>query len=158
MAIFLEIEDIDGSVTAAGHEDWIEVDSLQWGVGRAIASGIGTAADRESSKPSISEISLSKMMDASSPLIFTEACVGVSQLVTIHLCKTGEEDLETYMEYELTNCMISGYSVSSGGDRPTETISLSFTQMVMTYTPSDSEGAGGDPIPAGYDMELGTKV
>ena len=97
-------------------------------------------------------------MDASSPLIFTEACVGKSQTITIHLCKTGEEELETYMEYELTNCMISGYSVSSGGDRPTESISLSFTQMIMTYTPSDSEGEGGDPIPSGYDMEAGTKV
>jgi len=158
MAIFLEIEDIDGSVTATGHEGWIEVDSLQWGVGRAIASGVGTSADRESSKPSISEISISKKMDASSPLIFTEACVGISQTVTIVLCKTGQEELEVYMEYELTNCMISGYSVSSGGDRPNETISLSFTQLVMTYTPSDSEGAGEDPIPAGYDMEAGTKV
>ena len=158
MAIYLEIEGIEGNVTAAGHENWIDLNSIQWGVGRAISSSVGTSADREASKPSISEISVTKQMDASSPMIFTEACVGKSKTVTIHLCTTGTEEIETYMEYELEDCMVSGYSVSSGGERPSESISFSFTKMTMKFIPYGKDGSPESPIPAGYDMATGTTV
>jgi type VI secretion system secreted protein Hcp len=158
MSIYLKIEGIKGKVTAKGHEDWIDVSSVQWGVGRAISSAVGTSADREASKPSISEVSVTKLMDESSPHIFTEACVGKGKKVTIDLCTVGTDKINTYMTYELEDCMISGYSVSSGGDRPSESISLSFTKMTMKFTPYDNTGKPESPIPAGYDMTTGTKV
>jgi len=158
MSIYLKIEGIDGKVTAKGHEKWIDVGSLQWGVGRAISSAVGTSADREASKPSISEVSVTKLMDASSPLIFTEACVGKAKKIEIHLCTTGTEKIDTYMEYELEDCMVSGYSVSSGGDRPSESISLSFTKLTMKFIPYSDQGKAESPLPAGYDMAQGTKV
>jgi len=158
MSIYLKVEGIDGKVTAAGHENWIDVSSLQWGVGRAISSSVGTSADREASKPSISEVSVTKLMDASSPMIFTEACVGKSKKIQIHLCTVGTDAIETYMEYELEDCMFSGYSVSSGGDRPSESISLSFTKMTMKFIPHDDAGKAQSPLPAGYDMATGQKI
>ena len=158
MAIYLKMDAIKGKVTTKGHEEWIDVDSLQWGVGRAISSAVGSSADREASKPSISEVSVTILMDESSPLIFTEACVGKSKPVQIHLCTTGTDSIDTYMEYELEDCMVSGYSVSTGGDRPSESISLSFTKMTMKFIPYDKDGKPESPIPEGYDMALGTKV
>ena len=158
MSIYMKIDGINGKVTAKGHEQWIDVSSMQWGVGRAISSAVGTSADREASKPSISEVSVTKLMDESSPMIFTEACVGKGKLVTIDLCTVGTDQINTYMSYELEECMISGYSVSSGGDRPSESISLSFTKMTMKFTPYDKNGKPTSPLPAGYDMATGTKV
>ena len=158
MSIYMNIDGIKGKVTAKGHEDWVDVSSLQWGVGRAISSSVGTSADREASKPSISEVSVTKLMDESSPLIFTEACVGKGKLVKIDLCTVGTDTIDTYMSYELEDCMISGYSVSSGGDRPSESISLSFTKMTMKFIPYDKNGKPTSPLPAGYDMALGSKV
>ena len=158
MSIYMQIEGIKGKVTAKGHEDWIDVTSMQWGVGRAISSAVGTSADREASKPSISEVSVTKMMDESSPSIFTEACVGKAKTVQIHLCTVGTDQINTYMEYELEDCMVSGYSVSTGGDRPSESISLSFTKMTMKFIPYDAAGKPESPIPAGYDMATGAKV
>ena len=158
MSIYMQIEGLKGKVTAKGHEDWIDASSLQWGVGRAISSAVGTSADREASKPSISEVSVTKMMDESSPMIFTEACVGKGKLVKIDLCTVGSDQIDTYMSYELEECMISGYSVSTGGDRPSESISLSFTKMTMKFTPYDKNGKPTSPLPAGYDMAQGCKV
>ena len=154
----MKIDGIDGKVTAKGHEKWIDVSSLQWGVGRAISSAVGTSADREASKPSISEVSVTKLMDESSPHIFTEACVGKGKKVIIDLCTVGTDQINTYMTYELEECMISGYSVSTGGDRPSESISLSFTKMTMKFTPYDKNGKPLSPLPAGYDMAAGTKI
>ena len=157
MAIYLEVEGIDGDVTDPGHEDWITAESIDWGVVRAIASDIGRSTDRESTQPSISEITVTKTMDISSPQLFLQACRGPAmEEVTIHICRTGEDEAEPYMEYVLGDCMISGYQVSSGGERPKEVVSLSFTSLQMTYTPSEKEGESGDPIAAEYDLTTAT--
>ena len=157
MAIYLHVDGLEGDVTAAGHEKWIECGSLQWGVGRGIHTPTGSSQERESSAPSISEVTVTKVMDKCTPKLFTEACVGKAKLVKIDLVQTGEQ-LETYMSYELENALISGYSVSTGGDRPMENLSFNFTKVVMKYTPYDNEHNPGSPIPAGYDVSLGKKV
>lgn len=157
MAIYLHVEGLEGDVTAAGHEGWIECESLQWGVGRSISTPTGSSQERESSAPSISEVSVVKNMDKCTPKLFEQACVGTSKLVKIDLVQTGEQ-LDTYMSYELENSLISGYSVSTGGDRPSESVSLNFTKLVMKYTPYDNKHNPGSPIPAGYDVSLGKKV
>lgn len=158
MAIYLKIDGIKGNVEAAGHENWIDCSSMQWGVGRGISASVGTAKDREASQPSISEVVVTKLMDQASPYLFTEACVGKSKKAEIHLVKTDAGKLESYMEYTLENVLISGYSVSSGGDRPTESISLSFTKVEMKYIPWKKDHTKDSPIPAGYDMASGKKT
>lgn len=157
MAIYMQIEGIKGNVEADGHADWIECNSLQWGVGRAISSKVGTAKDREASAPSISEVVVTKEMDKATPYLFTEACVGKGKKTQIHLVKTDADKLESYMEYILSDTMISGYSVSSGGDRPTESISISFTKIEMKYVPWKDDHTKDSPIPASYDLALAKK-
>lgn len=157
MAIYLQIKNIKGNVTESAHKDWIECSSLQFGIGRAISTTVGAAKNRESSMPSISEISVTKMMDDASPKLFEQACVGDGDQYVIHLTKTGE-GAEIYTEYTLEDCMISGYSVSSGGDRPSESISLSFTKLIMKYTPYDDKNKKGTPVSAGYDLTTGKKI
>lgn len=157
MAIYLKIDGVDGDVTAEGHEGWIECMSMQWGVGRGIHTTTGSAQERESSAPSVSEVTVATAMNKATPLIFTEACVGKSKLVKIDLVQTGEA-LENYMCYELNDSLISGYSMSSGGDRPTESISFNFTKIEMKYTPFDNKHQAQAPIPAGYDISVGKKV
>ncbi len=158
MAIYMKVDGINGDVTAKGHEKWVDCSSLQWGVGRGIGSPIGRGVERESSAPNISEVVISKEMDASSPYLFTEACIGKGKKVQFHLVKTSGGNLETYLEYTLTNALVSGFSVSSGGDKPTESVSFNFTKIEMKYTPQKADGTPGSPIPAGYDLSLGTKV
>jgi type VI secretion system secreted protein Hcp len=158
MAIYMKIDGIKGNVEAAGHAEWIEVNSIQWGVGRGIATATGTSKDREASAPSISEVVVTKMLDIASPYIFSEACVGKSKPIQIHLVKTDANQLETYLEYTLTNSLISGYSVSSGGDRPTESISINFTKIELKYIPWKDDHTKDSPIPAGYDMATAKKV
>ena len=70
MPIYMKIDGINGEVTAAGYEKWIDVGSLQFGVGRAISTPVGGGSKREAGHPSISEITLSKTFDNSSIELF----------------------------------------------------------------------------------------
>src|SRR5579864_3607845 len=158
MPIYINYDGIKGDTTAAGHEKWIEVLSFQWGVGRGISSPTGGSADRESSAPSVSEIVVTKATDTASVDLLSEALQGEGKTVKIDFCKTDKGKLEVYLSYELTNTMISGYSMSSGGDRPTESISLNFTKIMCNEKGSDIAGKVGQPSKIIYDISLAKVV
>ena len=158
MPIYMKYDAIKGDVTAEGHKDWIEVNSFQWGVGRGISSPTGGSADRESSAPSISEIVVTHKTDTASVDLLNEALQGEGKTVTIDFVKTDKGKLETYLSYELTNTMISGFSMSSGGDSPQESISLNFTKVMCNEKGSDVAGKVGQPSKIIYDISLAKVV
>lgn len=157
MAIYMKFEGIDGESTAEGHEKWIDVMSVQWGTSRGLSSNTGTSQNREGTTTTISDLIVTKTTDDSTPYLFKESCIGSGKEVKIHVCKTGETH-ESYLEYTLTNCMISGYNVSSDGDRPMETIAFSFTKMELRYIPYDDLNKAGTPVSQIYDLTLGKMV
>lgn len=140
MSIFINFDGIEGAATEDGHQKWIAVDSFQFGVGRGISTPVGDAARRESSKPSVSEVTFTKVMDAASLKLWESSLIGnEGKLVKVDFTRTGTAGkLEVYAQYELTNCLVSGYSVSSGGDRPSESVSLNFTKVMFKYMGGDA--------------------
>src|SRR5437764_304354 len=138
MAIYMNYDGIPGDVTSAGHEQWIELSSFQWGVGRGIGDPSGSSADREGSTPSVSEIVVTKTTDSASTNIMRASLglppAGEGKLVKIHITKTNTDNPENILELELENTLVSGWSMSSGGDRPTESLSLNFTKVTYTNT------------------------
>lgn len=143
MAAYLKFgTTIKGESLAEGHkgtDGWIEIGSVQWGCGRAISTPVGGSGKREASAPSVSEITVTKMMDSTSPKLCQEALVGKAVAAEIHLVETGEGQLETFLTVKLTNCMVSGYSFSSGGGRPSESLTLNFTKIEVVYQGYDDQ-------------------
>ncbi len=152
MPIYMKYDGIDGDTTAQGHEKWIELNSFQWGVGRGISSPVGASADRESSAPSISEITVTKLQDIATTKLLDEALQGEGKNVQIDFVKTDGKKLETYMTYKLEDTMVSGYSISSGGDRPMESLSLNFTKIEFKGTQMDKANKGAASSSVIYDL------
>lgn len=153
MAYYLKIDGINGDVTAKGHENWIHTKTINFNVNRALSHQPGRIADREGTRPSVSELIISKVMDKSSPKIFSDACVGKAKNIQLDACQTGNT-LMPYMSYTLSNAVICGYDLNATEtEYPTETITISFTKIEMRYTPRDSQGNPDGPIPAAYDLE-----
>jgi type VI secretion system secreted protein Hcp len=126
--IYMKYGTIKGDVVAQGYEQQIELTSLQWGVGRAIAVS-GANADREATVPRVSEITITKPTDSASVSLLKEALGGTGQQVIISFVKTDKGNLTTYLQFTLENTLISGFSISSGGDRPSESLTLNFTKV-----------------------------
>ncbi len=154
MAIFLKYGAITGETTQVTHKQWIEISSFQWGVSRGISSGVGGDSKRESTAPSVSEIVLTKTFDISSPLILKEALGGKSVDVKIELTQTDNSGKHVaYQKYVLTDTLISGYSISSGGARPSESLSLSFTKVDSEYLNIDDKFASKTTGHVVYDIK-----
>jgi type VI secretion system secreted protein Hcp len=142
MSIFVKYGSKEGEATAEGYAKWVEVNSFQWGVGRGISSGVGGGSKREATAPSVSEITLTKTMDAADPWLLKEAIGGEATQVKIDITQTDNSGKHVaYQKYILENCLISGYSLSSGGDRPSVSFSLNFTKFDSEYIKIDDKFA-----------------
>ena len=159
MAIYVKMGSIEGNVTAKGFEKHIECLAANFGITRHVSMSVGSGKEREATKPSLSEVTLSKSMDKASPYLFLESCVGKAiDKVEIKFVKTSADALENYLTYTLDKVLVSSYSASSGGDEPSESISLAYTKIEMKYHPRKPDNTLDSAIPAGYDLELGKKV
>ena len=156
MAIYMNFNEKSpaGNVTAAGYEDWIEVDSMSFGVGRSISMQAGAMANREASRPSISEVTITKPLDAASGGLFKASVTGDSGVkVEIHVVQTGAEKVEKYAVYKLEDVIMSSYSVSaSAGGAPQESISLSFAKIEAVLTHADKTNKNTKNMKVGYDL------
>lgn len=163
MAIYMKIDGIDGHITATGYEKWIELESLSFGTSRNISTKPGNVSDREFTKPTFTEVMIGKLMGKDSPYIFTEACVGKSKpTIQIHICQTGTNGISPYIQYTLSNVLISRYQIHASdkaeGTAPTELLNLNFDKIEMKYTQYDEKHNALSPIPAGYDLNKGTRI
>jgi len=156
MPIYMKYGSIQGDVTETGHTNWIELNSFQWGVGRGVSSATGSSEDRESSAPSISEVTVTKEFDKASAKLLTEAYQGTgdgdAKTVQLDFVRTNKGKLDVYSTFTLSNVIISGFSLSSGGDRPSESLSLNFTKIETKMTPMKPDGTSDNPVTVTYDL------
>ncbi len=141
MGIYLALDGIKGSSTDDKFKDQIELGSFQWGAGIGVGSPRG--GDRTTSEPSVSEITGTKQVDKSSELLFKKLLMGETIAKgTISFVVASKGESVAYASLELTNVIVSGFSMSSGGDMISESLSLNFTKFDWMFTGRDATQGG----------------
>jgi type VI secretion system secreted protein Hcp len=88
-------------------------------------------------------------------------CVGkhfATGIVTLNKASGDKTTPLPFIKYEFTTIFIDSiqWSGSTGGDdSPTESVSMSFGKVKMTYTPQKADGSPGTPQVASYDITKG---
>lgn len=158
MAIYMKYGDVKGEATHDKHKDWIDIIQLNWGTGRDVVALTGSTHNRVSGRTHISQIQLVKAMDCASTKLFTEACSGNKGVeVTIDVT-THADSAMSYCTYTLSDALISSYNVSTGGERPTESLSISFTKLEFKFTPLGHDNKAGTPVTVSYDLSTTTST
>ena len=148
-----------GESKAAGHEGkdgWMEIRSMKFGMHVPYERAYGGAGPgEERGRPTVSEVTLTKVQDSDSPLIVKELLHNNHCNSEIHMTQTGSltgklGKPHIYTIVKLSRAMISDYSVSSEGERPIESISLHFDKIEYEY-----QGLGASGLP---DPNLKTSV
>ncbi len=154
---YLDYQGIKGESTAEQFKGMITVLSMDWNVHREITAFTGTAQDREASAARLGDVTITKLQDKASPDLFKESTIGKGKKAVFHITKQGEK-IEEIMKIELTDAMISSYSISVSQDRPVETITISYTEMLMTVTPTDDKNNVQAPLVYGYSGVKGQQM
>lgn len=152
MPIYFQMDGIQGDATQEQHVKWMDIQTMHWNVSRNVNTLAGAAANREASEPAVSEVTLTKISDSSTTKLFQEACTGTKgKTAKIDLVSTSNPG-NVYIQYILTNAIVASYTVGSSGDRPTESITLNFTKMDITYTPYDETNTPSSALRASFDV------
>ena len=151
-AAYLKFDGVDGEAKDDKHEKWIDVLSFSQTITRDSSSGVSA---RASGGPVFHDMVVVKELDKSSPKLAESIALGkVFPKVEIHLTSS----YGTYYAYELTNVMVTSYSISGDADdRPTEEVSLNFEEIKVTYTEFDSQGSSKGNIEYNWKVEKGAK-
>ncbi|HEY2483141.1 MAG TPA: type VI secretion system tube protein Hcp, partial [Caulobacteraceae bacterium] len=116
--IYLKFPGIKGEVNLKGYTGDIQLSSLQWGASRTISAPLAGTTNRDASAPTVSEITITKSMDTTSPLLMQQALTGSATgevdiffVAPLGTLKPGQgAQPATYAEYALSNVMVSGYT------------------------------------------------
>lgn len=154
MAIYLKFGNVKGNVTADGYVGQIALKSIDFEVSRNVSMETGNLSNRESSKPSLTVIRITKKADNSVAALFKEALTGsAGQEATITFVRTGDK-VQEFMSYKLTNCIISKYKISADeDDQPFEILDLSFSAIEVSYKDHDASNKAGNPQRVSYDVK-----
>lgn len=151
---FLKIKGVDGEATAKGYEKSIELYSFSWGASNPTTIGHGTGGG--AGKVSISSFNVMKRTDVASATLFAKCCSGDHMPeVTVVLRKAGGSSPLEYLTYKFTEVYVDSiqWSGSSGGDdTPSESLSLTFAKVEITYKQQDEKGGAAKTIGASYDL------
>jgi type VI secretion system secreted protein Hcp len=160
--IFLTIKgpDITGESLDKVHTNMIECQSFSWGESNLGTAGTGGGAG--AGAVAKQDLVISKYVDKASNVLAQGCAAGVHYTsATLYVRKSGGDPLD-YLQFDLGGVVfISGYNVSgTGGDGvvPTETVSLNFTTLMMTYNQQAATGSGAGAAPLGYDFGQATKM
>jgi type VI secretion system secreted protein Hcp len=151
--MFLKIEGIKGESHDNSHKD--EIDVLAWSWGASQSGNTHTGGGGGAGKVNVQDISVTKYVDKSSPLLLKACCNG-QHIAEMNLVvrKAGEKPLE-YMKVKFNDCLVSAVSTggSGGQDRLTENISINFGKFQVTYTAQDAKGGAAGEVPFAFDIK-----
>ena len=152
---FIKIDGIDGESTRAKFEKQIEIHSFSWGASNP--STVGHGGGGGAGRASVSSFNIMKRTDSASPKLFQQCCDGSHiKSATVTLRKAGGKSPVDYLKYEFSDVFVESvqWSGSSGGDdTPTESVSLAFGKVKVTYTPQKADGTPGSAVIGSWDIK-----
>jgi type VI secretion system secreted protein Hcp len=156
---FIKIDGIEGESTDEKHAGWIEVTSYNTGLAQTVSSTASSAGGASAERADFQDFSITKQIDKASPKLAV-ACADGTHIgsIVVELCRSGTDKVK-FMEYKMTNCIISGTSTTGGGEFPTESVTIDFGKIEWSYTQQKRKGGGAaGNVASGWDLEKNCKV
>ncbi|HMF55829.1 MAG TPA: type VI secretion system tube protein Hcp [Pyrinomonadaceae bacterium] len=156
--MFLKLDGVKGESADNKHKDEIHIESFSWGMNQMGTHGAGGGGG--AGKVSVHDISVTKLLDKSSPTLMLFCCNGKhikEGLITVR--KAGENPVE-YLKIKLTDILISGVQEAGHGSALlSENLTLNFAKFRVEYQMQGSDGKPqGGPESMGWDVKANVKA
>ncbi|GJG86578.1 hypothetical protein tb265_17590 [Gemmatimonadetes bacterium T265] len=154
---YMKIQGIDGEATAKGMEKQVALQSFSWGASNPTNHNPGTTG-LAASRVTVSSFSCLKQTDKTSAPLFLACCKGthIPEIDVTMRKAAGDAGQAPFLVYKFKNCLVESvqWAGSSGGDdTPTESVSIAFDEVEITYSQQDTKGgAVGKPAVGAWNL------
>ncbi|NCO21461.1 MAG: type VI secretion system tube protein Hcp [Rhodobacterales bacterium] len=149
---FLELKGIDGEAQDDVHKNKIDV--LAWSFGVSNSGSTHMGAGSGAGRANFQDISVTKYIDKSSPILMQHAATGKHIAEGKLTCrKAGGKQLE-YIIFKFKDILVTSISMggSGGEDRLTENVTLNFGSFNYKYVEQKADGVEGAKPEMKYDI------
>lgn len=159
---YLQIEGIGGDSTDDAHSEWIEIDGFEHAVSQATGGKASGQGGHAGGRADHGDFIVHKRLDSSSPALFLYCCKGQSiGEVVVELCRA-VGDKTTFMKYTFQNVIVSKVNPkgeAQGEDLiPAEEVHFRYSNVMLEYTPTSTDGSTGASIQAGWSTQTNTPL
>ncbi|WP_170979271.1 type VI secretion system tube protein Hcp [Roseomonas sp. HF4] len=131
MPLLMHMANIQGESKI--EQGWMTAESFQWGGSRSGALQTGGTYGRSGTFAAVQLTGLfvSRLADSTSALLWNEMVAGATALLKFKWMRTspGSEVPVPYMEAEFRNAKITRISATAGGDRPSEALEFTYSEV-----------------------------
>lgn len=127
--------EVQGESSLKDYERKMELLSFSHGVAMQITGDLSNT-ERTSGKPNHQDMTVTKYLDAASPVLNQSCCEGKGfPQVDIVIGRNDGGKVIEMMRYTMKNVLISSISVGGGGgDKPVETVTLNYHDIAWKFT------------------------
>ena len=149
-------QELIGNCTEKGYEKQLIIDSFSHSLVNPLTRKIGNS-DRTSDGPQFSQMSFSKVMDISTPLLY-QACANNRILgsATISVTRVEGATQMLTIQYVLGDAMIESISTSgsAGSDLPYDNFTINFSSITSEYTKQKPDSSKEGVAPFSWNLKL----
>lgn len=151
-ALFLDFDGVDGDSQDAGHLNWIDILTVNWGI--SVAAQVSSGGGQTTSKPIFSDLSWTQNQDRSFPSLFSNISSGKPiKSATVDFTTDSSTKSRVFFQLDFDNVILTSLNLSSDGSGlPFISGSFAYEKVQVTYTPQDQSGKELSPISASYDL------
>ena len=156
---FLKLDGIEGDSFVKGHEKEINVDSFSWGLSQS--GSVGAGGGGGTGKVQFQDFHFTMATSKASPSLFLKCASGHHFIKGVLSCrKAGGDNTNDFLKFTLTDVLISSYSISGDGSiiAPTDSLSLNFAKVEMSFKEQKPDGTLGAAITTGWDLKQNKAV
>jgi type VI secretion system secreted protein Hcp len=153
--VYLKIDGIKGESQDDKHKDWIECESVSWGLHQPRSATSSTGGGHTAERVEIEEITFSKLADLSSPTLMQTCAMGktIPKAKFEFMRADGNGVPIKYFEIELENVLVGAITPGlEAGSILGEHVSLKFSKVKWRYTQQKISGGGGGSTVGGWDL------
>lgn len=159
--IYLQIDGVKGESQDAKHTGWIECDSVNWAVTQPKSANASSNGGHTAERCELTEISLSKTADLTSPLLLQLCAQGktIPKAKFEFMRADGAGEPIKYYEIELENVLIAHVAPSvAAGAIMAESLGLKFSKERWKYTQQKIGGGAAGNTTGGWDLATNRHV
>ena len=152
---YLQIDGIKGESADSGHQGWIELTSVSWGVMQPTVSSKSTGGGHTAGHCEHRTLSLSKLADLASPILMQHCSMGktIPKAKLEFMRADGDGKPVKYYQVELENVMLSHMDqMMNGGGLLHDEIGLCFSKVKWSYTQQKIAGGANGTTTGGWDL------